>query len=255
MGSSSTRQIKAVETTFEIIETLRTLDGGTVTELANQLEYSKSTIQYHLRTLTELGLLVETNTGYYLSAQFLYFGLQVRNRNPIFDIVRPKIDRLALETKESAKYMILEQGRGIYIYHSRGELAVPSDTEVGKPRYLHLCSPGKAMLAELSPDEADRVIDRWGLPSWTKHTITDREQLFNELSRIREQGYAVNREEAIEGLYAIGAAVSSSDGQVLGGISISGPPHRLATDGNIDQNIVNLVRGTVEDIELNIDYS
>jgi DNA-binding IclR family transcriptional regulator len=45
------------------------------------------------------------------------------------------------------------------------------------------------------------------LPAETDRTITDRAALFEELAAIRERGYAVNHEENIEDLHAVGVGV------------------------------------------------
>lgn len=45
------------------------------------------------------------------------------------------------------------------------------------------------------------------LPALTEHTITDREKLIEELRQVREQGFAVDREENTLGLRCFGVAI------------------------------------------------
>ena len=45
------RQVQAVATSCEILETLRALDGAGVSELAAELDRSKATVHSHLATL------------------------------------------------------------------------------------------------------------------------------------------------------------------------------------------------------------
>ncbi|ELY97640.1 helix-turn-helix domain-containing protein [Natrialba aegyptia] len=53
MGSTERKQIKSTRTAFTIIERVSSTDGATVSELAETLGRSKSTVHAHLQTLTE----------------------------------------------------------------------------------------------------------------------------------------------------------------------------------------------------------
>ncbi|MFB6187002.1 MAG: IclR family transcriptional regulator C-terminal domain-containing protein, partial [Halobacteriaceae archaeon] len=66
---------------------------------------------------------------------------------------------------------------------------------IGARRLPHANAAGKAILAHLPEDVVHDILDRTGLPEHTKHTITSRKELFDELDSIRERGYAVNRGE------------------------------------------------------------
>ena len=70
------------------------------------------------------------------------------------------------------------------------------------------------MVAQLSHEQVVQILDRRGLPACTENTITDREELFSELSEIRERGYAIDDQENIEVLCCIAAPVTSENGGV-----------------------------------------
>jgi len=53
------------------------------------------------------------------------------------------------------------------------------------------------------------------LPSLTENTITDEDELYEELAEIRERGYSINNQETIPGLRAIGVPIECPDGGVL----------------------------------------
>lgn len=57
-----------------------------------------------------------------------------------------------------------------------------------------------------------------------------RDGLVADLERVREQGCAVNDEEQLVGIRAVGALVTTSDGDVLGAISVFGPTSRLTVE-------------------------
>ena len=59
------------------------------------------------------------------------------------------------------------------------------------------------------------------MPKITAHTITDYGVLEQEFARIRQQGYAVDREETVEGACCIGVPIRDSSGAVVASISAS----------------------------------
>ncbi len=63
----------------------------------------------------------------------------------------------------------------------------------------------------------------------------------------RERGYSLNNQEALEGLMAVGIAITTPDGGVLGSLDVSGPPHHLS-----EERIVSALRETGSDIEREI---
>ncbi|WP_076431446.1 IclR family transcriptional regulator domain-containing protein [Haladaptatus litoreus] len=65
---------------------------------------------------------------------------------------------------------------------------------------MHNTAPKKAILAEYSTTRIEEVLNQWRLPGETNQTITTRHELFTELERVRERGYAINDDEAVEGL-------------------------------------------------------
>ena len=95
--------------------------------------------------------------------------------------------------------------------------------------YLHWSSSGKAYLAYLPPEKAKEIVEKQGLPSMNRNTITDSDTLFEEFERIREQGYAINDQEEIQGTRAIGAPIQNENG-LYGAISVSGPKSRFTFD-------------------------
>ena len=97
---------------------------------------------------------------------------------------------------------------------------------MGERIYLHSTAAGKAILATFPESRVNNIVERWGLPELTDRTITSREDLDAELATVRDQGYALNRGEDQDGVYAIGQAVRKPSGIVLGALSIAGPTYR-----------------------------
>lgn len=255
--TSEPRTLKTVTKSINVIHCLMRLDGAGVTELANYLDESKSTVYTHLKSLEKGGMVTKSDDKYRLSYDFLVFGEYVRNRSPLYTVGKPEIDELAEQTGQYAHLVAEENGRGLNLYKSKGKQAVGEDYQKAKYQqwdYLHITASGKAILAYLPQERVEEIIDRHGLPARTEQTITNREELFDELSDVREQGFAYNDEEEIEGFRAVGAPIRSRNRSVLGSVSVSGP--KSVFDGDsFYQEITDLVTKTANIIEVNVNMS
>jgi len=245
--------VGAVDTVLRVLEAIRTFDGARVTELADHLDVAKSTVHRHLSTLEAHDYVVKEGDEYHVGLRFLGLGEYARQRNEVYHQARPLVEKLAAETEERSLFMVEEHGRAVYLHRGIGTNAVRTNSSIGTRRYLHTIAGGKAILAHLPDERVEEIIDRWGLPAATERTITDREELYEELGRVRERGVAYNYEEALEGLNAVAAPVMANDG-VVGALSVSGPAHRMKGD-LLESEIPDLLRGRANELTLNITHS
>lgn len=247
------RMVRAVQTSLDIIELLQERDKVGVTELADELDLSKGTIHSHLATLLENENVVKDSEGYRLSLRYLEFGEAVKEQLSGYDIVREEVEDLAQKTGELAQFATYEHGRAVYIYKFGGENAVQTASSPGHREYLHCISLGKSILAYMPEEQVDEIIDQHGMPAYTDGTITDREELRDELETIREQGYAFDEEEKIEGIRCVSAPVRA-DGSIFGAISVSGPSTRMVGD-RYREELPNLVTRAANVIEINTKFA
>lgn len=244
--------VKSDETLFSIIEQLKAKDGAGVTELASELNLAKSAIHKHLQTMVQHGFAVKQDEQYHLGFQFLNLGEYKRNRYSVYHAAKSSIDELAQETGEMAWLIIEENGLGMYLYGDCGQTEVRVESLLGSWTQLHNNSAGKAILAHLSRERVNTIIDQHGLPRVTENTITDRDALFEELEAIHEQGYAINRGEDIEGIRAIGAPITF-EGKIHGALSLAGAAGRLTQDGR-EQALVDRLLTAADDVEVNLAF-
>lgn len=253
MHEAANHPVKASQKTLAMIEEIDDMDGARIYELAERLNMSKGAIHNHLSTLREAGYVDTDGQEYRLSLQYLSLGGSIRRRMPLFQHGQGAIDRLAQQTGLLANLMKEEAGRGVYLYQSRGHNAVNLDTHVGYRLRLHNIAIGKAILAFLPEETVNAILDEWGLPAATEHTITDRTALLEELAHIADRGHATDQEERTEGLTCIGAPVLN-DGDLLGAISISAPTLSLGNDG-FDAEMIADVKSAANSIALDIKYA
>lgn len=252
-SSSGTKSIDSVVTALSVLEALKEADGMRLSELADELSMAKSTVHRYLITLTQEDYLVREGDEYHIGLRFLSLGTHARNRQAGYDLIKPKVSQVAEETGERAQFVVAEHGKAVYLHRELGERAVRINLEIGEQIPLHVISPGKAIMAEWPDERVEEYIRTYGLTELTSRTITEREDLYEELAAIRERGYSLNREEFVDEINSVGVAVSDPDGDVLGAISVSGPTHRMRGP-RIETEIPELLMGTAHEIELNLKY-
>lgn len=219
--------VQATQTSFTIVETIAERGSAGITELANDLGTSKSTIHNHVQTLVERGYLIQDGTEYRLGLRFLTLGDLARRKHGLYHAARQEVDELVDAIGERGQVMVEEDARGIYVYQVKSDQGVQTDSHTGTTVDLHATSVGKSYLAFLPEDGRESLLDRIELQPQTANTIVDREEFEAELDGIRERGYAFNDEERITGMRAVGAPILSDSDEVLGALSISGPTTRL----------------------------
>lgn len=252
MSKKANHPVRTTEKSLALVKRLRELDGARILDLEGYRGMTKGTVHNHLSTLREQGFVVKEGNEYRLSLWFLTLGGHVRNGNALYQAGRVRANQLATDTGMLVNVITEEDGMGVYLYQAQGEYAVDLDTYVGYRIHLHYTAVGKAILAYLPRERVEGIVDRWGLPEATERTITDESELFDELERTRDRGYAIDHEERTEGLACIAAPIRLDD-EVLGAISISAPTQRLG-DEVFDEEITREVESTANELSLALKY-
>jgi DNA-binding IclR family transcriptional regulator len=254
MPKQAKNGLRSIETAFQILGTLMRLGGAGTSEVATELDMPKSTVHNYLSTLLQEELVVKDGATYRIGIQFLEFGAYARQQMKIYAIAEPETDKLAESTGELANLMIEEHGMGSYLHRARGENAVRVEAHVGTRVSLHSTGLGKAILAHLPEEQVDSILGDRPLENCTENTITDKERLKTQFEEIRERGVAFDHEERLPGLRCVAAPILSTNGRVLGAVSVSGPSNRVQGE-YLQEELAQQVLETVNVIELNVTYS
>lgn len=245
-------EVKAGTKLFKIVETIQRLNEPTLSEIAEELEFPKSTTHNHLKTLKENGYLLEDDGKYQLSLKFLDHGVHAKRNLKIVRKVPPILKQLSADTNEAAWLMVEERGYCVGVEKELGERAVQTSGRIGRHTRFHYHAPGKAILSELPQEQIDEILDQQGLPQKTEETIADYDTLMKELQETRDHGIAFDVGEAISGIRSVAAPVVC-DGVVEGAVAVIGPKNRLKGD-RFRQEIPDLVSGAANELELRLMY-
>jgi DNA-binding IclR family transcriptional regulator len=254
MGTTEPRRrgIKSVETCFDIVNVVTESDSATLTDIAEELDISPSTVHEHLRTLEERGLIVQTREGYQLGLKFLDYGTRAKERKAISTVAEPLLEELADETGEYVTLLVEERGYGVIIDRAAGRRAIEPIGKVGRHISLHCIASGKAILANLPNHRVESIVEKHGLPEKTANTTVDREELWAELDAIRNQNLAFEDEEIADGIRAVGAPIVC-EGRVQAAIDVSGPANRMQNE-KLRDDIPDLLLGAANELELRLTH-
>jgi DNA-binding IclR family transcriptional regulator len=253
-SEASSGGIKSDRTVFRIMETIRDEGSATLTEIAAGMDVAKSTVHRHLTTLDDLGYVIRDGNEYRLGFRFLDLGIQVRDRREEYRQMKTTARDLADETGELVSFVVEENGAGVFLYRERGDRGVESAAHIGKRVSLHSIAAGKALLASLPEARIEEIIEADGLSAETEKTVTNRETLMADLEQIADEGVAHSVGEHTVGLASVGAPVVSPEGEVIGGLSVAGPTHRMEDD-RFYEEIPHQLLSRINEFELNITYS
>jgi IclR family acetate operon transcriptional repressor len=221
--------LQTTEVSLELFDHIRERGGATLRQLTAATGLSKSSVYVHLSTLQTRDLVTKEGEQYHVGLRILEYAEKARRRKPEYDLARETVDDLLERLGEECGFAVEENGRTVLFYNATNTRQPTFYT--GKTGPMHATAAGKAMLSAYSKDVVDQIIDSHGLSGETEKTITDRDELMDELETIRERGYAVIDEEFVEGMHSISVPVRYPNGQVFGALHVSAPAYRQDDQG------------------------
>lgn len=180
-----------------------------------------------LAALTEVGFVERDSVGHYLlGRKLLHLAGRVRRGVDIREEAMDVMEALRDEIGETVNLTVREGDQVIYIERVTPQRMMRVEQVIGSRAPLHVTAVGKLMLGQLGDAFATGYAERTGLPSYTPHTVTTPEALLRVAHQAVQDGYALDNEEAEEGVGCIGTLVHDSSGAVVAGLSISAPMER-----------------------------
>jgi len=206
----------------------------TLGELSELLGVDRSSAFRLAQTLRRRGFL-STPAGrkdYILGSAMWTLSRQYDWSNMLVRVAHQELKALAQGLNETAHLAIREGKSALFIdsVHARHVIVVAGQT--GELVPLHSTAHGKALLADLQEKELRAMFGSEPLQKYTKTTIKTLPALVKECSGIRENGYALDEGEYMEGMRCVAAPIRINNGMIVGSIGISAPASRFLKENN-----------------------
>jgi IclR family transcriptional regulator, KDG regulon repressor len=227
--------VLAITLTFSIVEALaRSRSGLGVTELAKQVDATKSRVHRHLVTLLQRGYVTRDpqTEKYCVGPAMVVLAQEIISGVDLVAIARPVLARLRDDFGHTALIARCEgeRIRVLDVALGNSDFAIVQRTgNVLGPDMLHCSALGKIALA-FGPRELLQNLLSRRVPKVTPKTITDPRGLRAELDRVRKRGWASVPDEGMLGFNAFAAPISDARRDLVAMIGVIGATRILPAD-------------------------
>jgi DNA-binding IclR family transcriptional regulator len=208
-----------------ILAEFRNRPSLAITDLARRTELLPSDVHRILAALKQFGYVEQDSETrrYRVGSGLLRLGLTAFQQNVLHSNGGPILLRLSKRLEAATHLAMFDQRECEVFLIDQVNLADKPLFEVrlGATENVHASALGKTIMAGLDRETILRTLEQRGLKRSTGRTITTLEALEAEFQLIRQRGYALDREECVEGACCIASAVRDCMGVVIGAISAS----------------------------------
>ena len=247
--------VQSLARALRLLETLANAEREiSLTELADKLEWPKSTVHGILATLRDYRFVDQSdvNGRYRLGVRLFEYGQKAARNWGIREIALPVMQKLNAQCGEMVQLATEDAGEVFYLEKLDSTHIIRIVSEIGTRLPMHCSGLGKVLLAYRTPADARAILMRNGMRRMTNNTITDPVQMDMELAKIRKQGYALDNQEIMEGLRCVAAPIRDMNGNVKYAVSVSGLVERLT--GDYFEFVKNAVIESAAEISRNMGY-
>lgn len=228
--SADPYQLQSLDRAVALLDLLGESEGPLgLADVCERMALHKSTAHRALMVLERCGLIERTPENRFRLGLKLYeLGSRAVEQIDLRARVHPWFRRLSAQVGETVHLGVLQKTSVVYL-----DKVEPSNrrvwlsSRIGASNPVYCTAMGKAMLAFLPEEAAVEIIGKIRFTRLTHRTLMTPEALKRSLDRVRRRGYAIDDEEAEEGVRCIGAPIMNEAGHPMAAVSISGPTSRI----------------------------
>lgn len=240
----------------QVLEAFRSRGSMGIVELARDTGLLPSDVHRILKSLEVFGYIEQDalSRKYRLGLALLRLGNAVLEKIELREVARPLLCRLSERAEATANLAIFHPHECdiIFVEQIDSPTEVQIKLRIGSRVNPHATGVGKVLCAYMDAGTCRKVLDRDGMERKTSRTITDWVLLEREFARVRECGYALDLEEAVEGACCAAAPIRDHRGEVVAAVSASMMASRFYRLS--EREIAALVISTAEKISAGLGY-
>lgn len=212
-----------------------------ITELSEQLGLAKGTVHLLVKTLEDEGFLEQVPEGrkYRLGKAVHDLAMVTLGRADVRALARGYLNQLCAELAVPCYLAMRIGGKAVLVEKAEPLLPFMVVLQVGAVLPYHSSALGKVLLAYAPEPEREQILLSLAMPASTRRTITDPEALRVELATVVQQGYALDREETLPGVFCVAVPVWGRDHTVAAALAVAATSATI-TDRNYHKYLLGL---------------
>lgn len=233
MPKSTTRALEVLEALASSPEPM------SHTDLAKALVIPKSSLTAVIGDLMNLGYVLQDDVTkrYELGSAVMSLARAYLESCDIVRMGRPVLTRIVSKLDETTTLARVDGDQSLAVAQEvSSRPGAQSTMSLGERAPLSTTSTGKIMLAFLPKEQRERLLSTISLPRTARNSITDRDVLAAEIEHVRQMGVSFCREEAIDGIIALGVPVWGAEGRLVAALSTAVPAYRF--DAVLEEKII-----------------
>ena len=221
--------VQALDRALGLLELLASSAGLTLSELAEQSTLPVATVFRALVTLQSHRMVEVEDPGqvWHIGAGTFRAGSAFLKRTKITERARAPMEALRDLTGETVSLGIEAAGEVLFLTQVEASADLRAFFPPGSTGLMHLCAPGKALLAWYPTEKTAEILHAKGMSRATTLSLSSPESLSRDLARTRERGFAIDDQERAEGMRGVAAPIFNAFAEPVAAIAIAGPTFRL----------------------------
>lgn len=247
--------INGLSRNLRVLQVLQSLSASeypqTLSQLSSRTKLPKSSLMRLLAELERHDYVTRTpgQGGYVTGPRCHELGLSIVQTPSLLRRCSSIIRRLVAITGETCNLNILTEDHVQYLVRveNPGQLRLQLHMEIGSRVPLHCTASGKLFLA-MTPEPAhSQMISQLALERYAPQTITNRQDLEQELKRTQALKLGLDNEEFVRGMVAVAVPVHNDEGQTIAALACHAPTAQATLEYLIEQ--VPAMRRTANELQ------
>ena len=138
------------------------------------------------------------------------------------------LSKVSAEVQETVNFVVPRESGMRYLDRVETDWPMRIQLPVGTDVPFHCTASGKVFLAHLPRAERKAFVEGMLLTRLTSNTLWTPKSLLENINKVVNRGYALDREEFIEGMNAVAVPVTDGKGRYVASLAIHGPTARFS---------------------------
>ena len=241
--------------TLRVAEVLNFLSKSSspmrLSDISRELNMPKSTLLPILQTLVSCQYIGKDGADrYFPGLALLALGTAARNAYGPSKFIRENLEALVAQFQETCYYGVPEGRDVLYLEKIDSPQPLRMLTGIGHRLPAYATGLGKALLMDQKKEELENLYES-SMKPLTENTITNPEDLYNQLQEARVLGYTWEVEESTAHIRCFAVPVRQN-GKIVGAVSIAIPVFRYQEARK--ESIIQALKETAAAIEIGMQF-